>query len=328
MDFLAPLALGLLLLLPVLAALHVFGLPFRTRTSVRLSSLALLSAARSRRPWRRHVIASLFLLGLASLSIGAARPVAEMQVPAKDVSVVLALDISGSMAADDISPTRLEAARAAALRFLDGTPPGTRVGLVVFNQQARLLAAPTAEHQTLRVVLGSLEAQGATAMGDAVLQSLIAVRDPVDVQSALLRAVHGADPDPAPNGKVGVVVLTDGESNAGEDVRLAGTVASLLGVKVYTIGLGTDRGLVQSTNGDPVTVGFNEDALRELARRTGATYFLAPSRQELERVFSELAGSITWKKEKLELSFVACALAAPLLLLGLVLSQRWTQRFP
>jgi Ca-activated chloride channel family protein len=327
MAFIAPLALLPLLFLPLLLGLHLFGSP-RRRPSVSLSSLGLLGTARARHPWRRHVGPSLLLPGLALLSLGAARPVAELNVPARDTRVMLALDVSGSMGAEDIAPSRLEATKAAALRFLDTAPREAQVGLVAFNQDARLLSQPTTERDTLRMLISHLQASGGTAAGDGILQALNALAGRAETAAALQHVQLATEPPPAPSGVAGIVLLTDGETNAGEQPLDAAGAAALLGVRVFSVGLGSSDGVLQAAKGERVSVGFDEATLRDIAQRAGGRYYAAPSRQEVERVFGEVAGTLTWRRERLELSFAACALAAPLLLLAVGLSHRWTHRYP
>jgi Ca-activated chloride channel homolog len=350
-SFLWPELLILLALLPVLLGARIWALR-RRRAGLRYSSLSLIreAAPRSSRI-RRHLPFALVLLGLASLVVAMARPVAIVSVPAGNTTVVLALDVSRSMCSTDIPPNRLLAAEAAASSFVERQSATTQIGIVAFAGFAEMAQAPTTDQEVLLDVIESLVTGRRTAVGSGILTSIDAI---AEVDPSVARAQDEADPDAVapeavPKGAYApaiIVLLTDGASNAGPDAVDAAAQAAARGIRVYTIGFGTDDpgapgascgaqfvGREPGDNGAGFGGGgggggqfrraIDEDTLKAVADATGGEYYPAESADELQRVFAELPTNLITKHEVMEISVAFCAVAVVLLAGALLLGQAW-----
>src|SRR6185369_15357256 len=226
MSFEWPLLLLGLLLLPILLGLYLLAQRRRRTYALRFASLALLEQVATASPrWRRHVPPLLYALSLSALLIALARPSAVVAVPRDQSTAVLVLDVSGSMAADDLQPSRLAAAQQAAAEYVDGLPATARVGLVSFQSTATVRVAPTTDHEAVKRAIGRLQAEGGTAIGDGLAAALAQVADrPADA---------AGQPTPA-----AVVLLSDGQQTAGSPYARAAEQAKVDGVRVDTIGIG------------------------------------------------------------------------------------------
>jgi len=333
MTFANPVLLAGLLLVPLVVLALALARRRRARYAVRYPALDVLAGvvARTNR-WRRHLPAALFLLALTVLLLGTARPMARVPVPRDQATVLLVVDVSGSMDADDVDPTRLDAARAAAGRFLDRLPDRFQVGLVTFSSDAQTLVQPTTDRQAVRLALETLQANGGTAMGDGLARAL-------DSIEALRRAGGGEQPGAAPppgaarDGPPAVtLLLSDGANSAGGDPLDQAERARDLGVPVYTIALGTRDGVLRTpdpfggVNTRPVPP--DERTLARVAETSGGRAFLAPTSRNLAAVYDSLGSRIGYRIERQEVT-VAFAVAA-LVLLGAagLLRARSTARLP
>jgi Ca-activated chloride channel family protein len=279
---------------------------------VRYSSLALVRAALPHQSrLRRHLPFALFLLALTSLVIALGRPVAIVSVPTGQVTIILAMDVSRSMCATDIPPNRLEAAKAAALSFIQSQRSGTQIGVVAFAGFAELIQPPTTDQEVLQDVVESLTTGRRTAIGSAILKSLDAIAEIYpNVAPSVSSLASGIQPTPVPNGAYAsdiIVLLTDGVSNAGPLPLEAAQQAVDRGVRVYTIGFGTENNQSipscgqQFQGGDPFggggqfggggggfRRGIDEATLKQVADMTGGEYYAATSAGELQNVFQNL----------------------------------------
>lgn len=319
--FMEPARLWLMVVVVALVALYV-GVQFtRPRYTVRFSNLELLDQVAPRRPgWRRHLVAGLFLAAAALMVVAFAQPVMTVQVPQERTTIILAIDTSLSMAAEDVTPTRLEAAQAAATEFVESLPDRLNVGLVSFAGTAQLLVPPTTEHQQVISAIDSLQLDKATAIGDAVRLSL-------DVIEAQAPGADGEKPDAA------IVLISDGETTVGLPTEEAVPLAVEAGIAVSTIAYGTAGGQIMvDEDGDgigqvtPVPVNVEELAL--LAEQTGGTAFTAESASDLERVYAELGSTIGYDEEPRDVSYRFVAAAFIVLVIAGGLSLRWFNRIP
>jgi Ca-activated chloride channel family protein len=336
MNLLWPSSLTLLLLLPVLVAVYIWLQRRRRRYAVRFSSLSLIRAALpAQSRLRRHLPFAALLLAFASLVFSFSRPVAVTQVPAGRATVMLALDVSSSMRQTDILPSRFEAARQAALSFVDRQAKNNQIGIVAFSGIAQLVQSPTIDSEQLELVIMHLTTGRGTAIGSAILAGLdtIAEFNP-DVKAKIAAAeVSGEQITPDAEGELEpdiIVLLTDGVYTTGPDPLDAAQQAVDLGVRVYTIGFGThnisaggqDRNNAQGFGG-----GFNreidEESLKEIAAMTGGEYYAASSAGELQKVFESLPTYLITKEETIEISVLFVALGAVLLIAAVTLSQLW-----
>ncbi len=248
-DLLWPGFLALLALIPLIVAAYVLVLRRRRRFAVRFSSLALVREVLPRQSWlRRHLPFALFLLSLASLVIALGRPAAVVSLPSGQTTVILTLDVSGSMRSTDIRPSRLGAAEAAALSFIQRQKATTQIGIVAFSEFAEVIQAPTTDQEALQAAIESLTTGRRTAIGSGILKSLDAIAE-VDknVAPSVTDPSTGVEPPPvAPGAYVPdiIVLLTDGVSNAGPAPIDAAKQAVDRGVRIYTIGFGTANGFM------------------------------------------------------------------------------------
>jgi len=314
MTFAWPTALVGLVLVPVLLGFYLWMQRRRRRYAVRFTNLALLREVVGRGPgmWR-HIPPLLFLLGMAALLVSLARPSLVLAVPRDQASVMLVLDVSGSMDARDLQPTRLGAARQAAKKLVDGLPSGAQVGVVAFSDRATLSAPLSGDPSRTQQALDGLTAGGGTAIGDGLNLALdqLAAR-PTNAAGERAPAV--------------VVLLSDGENNAGRPPASVATRAQQEGVTVNTIGVG-QRG-VQTLLNRRTSVGLNETALESIASTTGGQYFYAADAGQLEQVYAHLGSQITWVTEQTEVTALASGLGAALVTVAGVLGLGWFGRLP
>jgi Ca-activated chloride channel family protein len=351
MSFLAPFLLLGLLLVPVLAGLYAWAQRRRSRYAVRFTNLDLLANIAPRRPsWRRHVPPAIYLGAVAALVLGLARPTMVVAVPREDATVLLAMDVSGSMKATDVAPTRLDAAREAARAFIDQLPEGIRVGIVAFASRPVTLVQPTADRDELDTALDGLRPLDGTAMGDALMQVLdlaegIQAGDAGSAGGATADAPTpspSSDPSTPPDSSVdtptgepvvAAILLSDGANSVGDTEPLvAAERGASLGVPIYTIALGTAAGQVQvrDDSGQPVTVDVppDRDTLAQIAEITGATAFDAPTAEDLSAVYDSLQSRIGFKNEAQEVTSWFAGGALVLVVMAAGLSALWFGRLP
>jgi Ca-activated chloride channel homolog len=363
MQLLSPGFLVLVAVLPVLVVVRMWALR-RPRPGFRYSSLSLLRDAVPRSSWvRRHLPFGLLVAALASLVVALARPVSIVSVPAGQTTVILALDVSGSMCATDIAPNRLEAAEAAAASFIERQAATTRIGVVAFAGFAEIVQAPTNDQEVLLDVIESLTTGRRTAVGAAILKAIDAIAEidksvlPTETEDAAPGAAAPAVPKGAYAPAI-IVLLTDGASNAGPLPLDAAQQAAARGLRVYTIGFGTENpgdrtprcaqqliGREPLQSGDPGGFGgfggggfggggfggggggfrraIDEPTLKGIAEATDAEYYPAQSATELQEVFQNLPTSLITRHEVMEISVAFAGLGALLVAGAILLGQRW-----
>ena len=317
-TFLSPGRLWLLLAVAALVAVYVVAQRRRSAYAVRFTNLALLDKVAPRRPgWRRHAPAGAFLAMLGLLMVGFARPTAEVQVPRERATVMVAIDVSNSMQAVDVEPSRIEAAKQAAGAFVDQLPERFNVGLVAFSGSASVVVAPTQDHAAVRSAVERLELGPATAIGEAVFTSLQGI-------ASIDGGLSGAREEPAPGR---IVLMSDGTNTAGRTPAEAAEAATAAGVPVSTIAYGTAEGTI-TVNGQTQPVPVDADALRALAQDTGGQAYTAESGEELGEVYADIGSSIGTRAERQEVStwFVAAGLAAAAV--AAAFSLAWFSRLP
>jgi Ca-activated chloride channel family protein len=323
MTFEAPALLLTLMALPVVLGLYVLAQRRHARHPVHFSNFALLSeVAKANNRWRRHVPAALMLVALGALLLGAARPHAQVQVPRGEATVVLVLDVSGSMRAEDVDPTRLAAAQEAARTFVEVLPEDFQVGVVAFSDAAEVLAQPTIDRGLIERALDSLVADGGTAIGDALVEAL--ALDP-GLERGERRA--GARPLAA------VVLLSDGYQTAGGVQPLeAAAQADRQGLPVFTVALGTPEGVVEvpGPNGFPQIqrVPPDPETLRGIADATDGEFFEAPTEDDLRSIYEDLGRRIGFVSERREVTAAFAAAGFVLAAVGVGLASIWSRRFP
>lgn len=314
MSFEQPIHLLALLVVPVGALAYIALERRASRSRSAFASPALQpSVSPASAGWRRHLPIAVYALALAALAVAFARPQVTVAVEVERASVILVTDRSGSMQARDVQPTRLAAARRAALTFMDQLPKGVRVGAVAFNHQSEALQSPTADREAVRLALERLEPGGSTATGDALRLAL--------------QMTRRDDENPPP---AAIILLSDGKSVRGSDpVEVAQEVAEAE-VPVYTVALGTPDGTIESTRPDGSTrlepVPPDPETLARIAEITGGRTFDADSTSELQEVYERLGRQISTEERPREIT-TAFAGGALLLILGAALaSLRWFGR--
>ncbi len=314
MTFAWPAALLALCVLPFMLAGYVWTQRRRRAYALRFTNLALLRQVAGRDPGiRRHIPATLFFLGLAALLFSLARPSLVLAVPQDQSSVMLVIDVSGSMAATDLKPTRLGAATQAAKQLIGDLPQGTQVGVVSFSQTASVVAPLSSDPNAATRALDRLSANGGTAIGDGLDAALAQLSQrPRDSQGNQAPAV--------------VVLLSDGESNTGQAPAAAAARAEQQGVRVYTVGIG-ERGTAAYVDGH-VPVGLDESTLRSIASTTGGTYFYAEDAGQLAQIYSDLGSQISWVQQQTEVTALASGLGALCFIASGIFALRWFSRLP
>jgi Ca-activated chloride channel family protein len=307
--------LWLLLLVAALAAAYVLVQRRRATYAVRFTELSLLASVAPRVPsWRRHVPAALLLLGLTALTVAVARPLADVEVPREQATVVLAIDVSLSMEAVDVEPDRITAAKRSAEQFVERLPDAFAVGLVQFSGSAAVVVPPTQDHAAVAQAVRGLQLGPSTAIGEAVFASLEAVRS--------VPVPEGGQPSPAR-----IVLLTDGTNTVGRGVDDAAAAAREQGVPVSTISFGTADGVVE-VQGQLVPVPVDVVAMETLALDTGGGAFTAESAEELDAVYDDITESVGTATERQEVTDVVAGLALGLVLLAGAASLAWGSRLP
>jgi Ca-activated chloride channel family protein len=291
-----------------------------------LASLGLVAAGPGAAGRRRHVPAALFLCALTFLLVALARPQATVAEPRRDGVVVLAFDVSSSMAATDLEPTRMEAAKSAARAFVQKQPAAIRVAVVAFGANGVIAQQPSTDRAAVLTAIDHLSPQGGTSIARAIQTSLSAVAGrtiQLDEPTASAEAPGQAI---GYYGSAAVILLSDGENTDGPDPLAAAELASTAGVQVYPIGLGSPEGTVLEIDGFQVATALDEPLLREIAKTTDGEYFAAADEQTLTKVYDSIDLSWTIESKHQEITALFAAAAGLLLLLGAGLSFTWFGR--
>jgi Ca-activated chloride channel homolog len=354
MTFASPLLLLALLLVPLALVAYLLVQRRRSRYAVRFTNVDLLANIVPKSPrWRRHVPPALYLVAIATLGIALARPSMTVAVPRDEATVVLAMDVSGSMQATDVNPSRLDAAKAAATTFVDQLPAGFRVGVVAFATDARIVLAPTSDRAQVHGAIANLTAGGGTALGDAIALSMQAANagrtSPAtgsgpNGPAASLPPAAGAPAPGASSPATGsssqadaplaaTVLLSDGANSTGSLEPLqAASEAAAAGMPVYTIALGTADGVVDVPDDQGVmhhlAVPPDPETLASIAETTGARSFQAPTATDLATIYQSLGTKVGYTQEQQEVTQWFAAAALLLVLAGAGLAAVWFNRFP
>jgi len=336
MSFIWPVMLVLLVFVPLAAALYVLLQWVRRRRMARYGSTLLGQATGGRKMgWGRHLPAALFLAGLTILTVALARPQAVVSVPRIEGTVILAFDVSGSMAADDIKPTRMDAAKATALDFIQKQPATVKVGIVAFSDSGFAIQPPTNEQNALVLAIGRLTPQRGTSLGQGIMASLDAITAANNPDQTHFYSNATAEPTattapvaPGSKGSTVVVLLTDGENNERPDPMAAAQRAADSGIRIYSVGLGSPQGTTLKVNGFTVHTQLDEALLQQIAAVTAGTYFNAQSTKDLQAVYDHLDEQLIVKPEKMEVTSLFAGASIVVMLVGGLLSLLWFSRLP
>lgn len=337
LTFLWPRLLWLLLVLPLAAGLYIGLLAGRRRRSAQHAGLAPVVAGSA---WQRALPPLLWICGLAALLLAVARPQATLTLPSRVDTVILAVDMSGSMKATDLTPNRMTAARDAARTFVDEQPGHVRIGVVGIAAAAAVLQSPTSRREDILSAIERLEPQRGTALGSGLVIALDTAlpearidvdgfinprRDrppPVDAQKD-----EGKSIAPGENTSAAIVLLSDGQSNVGPDPLKAAELAAKYGVRIYTVGLGTPEGAIVKVDGWSMRTRLDEEKLQAVASTTLGDYFRAPNAAELKKIYRALGSKLAFEKQRpTEVTAVFAALGALLATAAALLSLAWFNR--
>jgi Ca-activated chloride channel homolog len=333
MTFTWPLMLLSLLLIPVFVFIYFRVQRRRQEIVENMGSLGFVQdASGGRIGRRRHIPPALFLAGLTILLVALARPTAVVTLPGLESTVILSFDVSGSMSATDMEPTRMEAAKAAARDFVQRQPSNVQIGVVAFSDGGISVQAPTKDQETILAAIDRLTPQRGTSVGSGILASLNAIaldRGEIPVTGDGLTPVP--TPTPVPYGTyipAAIVLLTDGENTTNPDPLEAALAASQQGVRVYTIGVGSAAGTTLTVNDFTVFTQLNEPMLQQIASLTDGMYFNAQSEEDLREIYENLDVQVVVKPEKTEITSVFTGISVLLMLLGGAFSLTWFSRLP
>jgi Ca-activated chloride channel homolog len=298
-----------------------------------------LGAGTIRRPLgaRGRIPAVLFVAGLTVLLVALARPQAAVSLPRTEGTVVLAFDVSGSMAADDLKPTRMEAAKAAAVDFVSHQPPGVIVGVVAFSDAGLSVQAPTSDQATVLAAINRLTPQRGTSLGQGILAALktiaIAESGPSTDYYTNRSPAPGPTPTPAPvppgsDTSAAIVLITDGENTQPPDPGEAAQAAADRGVRIYTVGIASAAGTTLDINGFKVHTQLDASTLQRIADVTGGTYYAAEDGADLQKVYDDLATRLIVKPQMIEVTALFAGASILLLALGGISSLAWLGRLP
>jgi len=344
MHFLWAQNLWLLLALPLLVGAYILLLRRKKKMAVRYASLSIVKEAMGAgQQVRRHIPPVLFLLAITAMLLAAARPVAVITLPSNQQTIVLAMDVSGSMRATDVQPNRLVAAQNAAKSFIQELPRHVKVGIVAFAGSAQVAQLPTVNREDLITAIDRFQLQRATATGNAIVISLATLFPDAGIDLQSLQG--GRDRQrgfaidmerkekkeftpvaPGSYSSAAIIMLTDGQRTTGVDPLEAAKMAADRGVRVYTVGIGTVDGETIGFEGWSMRVRLDEDTLKQIANKTTAEYFYAGTAQDLKKVYETLSSKLTVEKKETEISALLAMAAAALALMSAGLSLLWFNR--
>jgi Ca-activated chloride channel family protein len=346
MTFLWPDALWLLLALPALAGIYIV-LVRRKRAALHYSSLSLVRQAMApAQNIRHHIPPLLFMVAISAFIVAIARPAAVIDMPSSLRTVILAIDVSLSMAATDVAPSRLAAAQAAAKAFIEQQPRDVQVGIIAFAGEADLVQAPTVNREAALAAIDNLQLGYGTAIGTGIIAALVTIfpdagiggkydifgmgRSPLAAQPMSFNDARSAERaaklPPGSYASAAILLITDGRGTSGPWPTTAARMAAERGVRVYTIGFGTTESTSVEIDGQSMEVGFDEASLKEIADTTHGEYFHAASAVELSSIYQNLSGRFVHKKDEMEMTALFTALAAVLWLTSAALSLMWFNR--
>jgi Ca-activated chloride channel family protein len=338
-SFIWPVMLLLVLTIPLGAALYlVLGRRRRKRAATYGMPTVAVDHDRSgqlRRRLRRRVPAGLFLLGLTIIVVALARPQGVVSVPRVEGTVILAFDVSGSMAADDLDPTRMEAAKVAAKTFVERQPSSVVIGVVAFSDSGFSIQVPTDDRALVLAAISRLAPERGTSIARGILASLTTIAaadaDPAAGYYTNRSAEPSPEPTPVPKGTyaaAAIVLLTDGENNQSPDPIAAAQAAADRGVRIYTVGIGSAAGSTLEVEGFKVHTQLDESMLRQISAITDGAYYAADDPKELSAIYDGIDTRLVIRPEAMELTSLVAGAGVLVLLIGGVTSLLWLGRLP
>jgi Ca-activated chloride channel family protein len=348
MTFQWPEMLWLLAAVPALVAGYVLLLLRKKKAALRYANFALLRDAMGTGPAiRRHVPPLLLLASLVAMVVAIARPSSVVSLPTQQETVILAMDVSGSMRATDVEPNRLVASQAAAKAFVGDMPPSTRIGVVSFAGTAAVVQPPTRNREDIVAAIDRFQLQRATAIGSGIIVSLATIfpEAGIDVSGLISGGDAARDSAGRPGGpprnvekvpfkpvapgsytSAVIILLTDGQRTTGPDSLAAARMAAERGVRIFTVGIGTTAGEIIGFEGWSMRVRLDEETLRSIADITRGEYFYAGTATDLKKVYEGLSSRLVIERKHTEVGALFTAAAAVLALLAALLSLLWFNR--
>ena len=340
MTFAWPEMLWLMLVLPLLLAAYLLVLRRKKKLALRYASLAIVRDAMGvGQRIKRHIPPLLFFVALAAMLLALARPQATVTLPTQHETVILAMDISGSMRATDVEPNRLVAAQNAAKQFVAEQPENVRIGVVAFAGTATVAQAPTRNREDVVAAIDRFQLQRATAIGSAIIVSLATIFPEAGIDVGAL--TYGPEPGkkgeksassavkPVPPGSYAsavIILLTDGQRTTGPDSIQAAKMAAERGVRIYTVGVGTPEGKIIGFEGWSMRVRLDEETLKSVADITRGEYFYAGNAVDLKKVYQALNAKLVLERKKTEVTALFAGLAALFAVVSAALSLAWFHR--
>jgi Ca-activated chloride channel family protein len=338
MSFIWPVMLLSLLLVPLFVLLYLWMQQRRRRHAASYGSFGFAREATGRRlGLRRHIPPTLFLVGLILLMLALARPETVLSLPRLEGTIILAFDVSGSMAADDLEPSRLEAAKAAAQEFVARQPSSMLIGVVAFSDSGFAVQAPTNDQEAILTTINRLTPQLGTSLANGIFASLNTLAAEAEAALALSGDLTpeslptAATPTPVPEGTYTpavIVLLTDGENNEFPDPLEAAQAAADRGVQIHTVGIGSAAGTTLEVDGFIVHTQLNEEMLQRISGLTGGTYYNAENEEDLRAIYENLDPQLVVKPEKTEVTAILAGASILVLLIGGAFSLVWFSRLP
>jgi len=324
----------LLGLIPLGVVLYV-RLQRRRRLAASYGSLGLLQGTGGRQlGMRRHIPPALFLAGLTILTVALARPQTVVSLPREEGTVILAFDVSGSMAANDMNPSRMEAAKVAARDFVQRQPTSVQIGIIAFSDSGFNVQAPTSDKDVILAAIDRLTPERGTSLANGILASLKTIASASGQSQPSNESPSATDmptPTPVPKGtytSAVIVLLTDGENNESPDPLAAAQTAADRGVRIYTVGIGSAAGTTLHINGFTVHTQLDEATLQQISQITDGTYFNAENQQDLRKIYDNLDPQLTIKPEKMEVTSLFAGASILIMLIGGSFSLLWFSRLP
>ncbi len=340
LTFLWPNMLWAMMAVPVLVLLYVLLVTRRKKTTLRYANLGLVKEALGgRSAWRRHVPPAIMLVALAALLFATSRPAALITLPSAQETIVLAMDVSGSMRAADVEPNRLVASQEAAKSFVADLPRSVKIAVVSFAGTAAVVQAPTLSRDDVNAAIDRFQLQRGTAIGSGIVLSLATIFPDAGID---LSQITGArEMPPGPNDKpkpaftpvppgsfnsAAIILLTDGQRTTGPESLEAAKMAADRGVRIYTVGIGTKEGETIGFEGWSMRVRLDEETLKGIANLTHADYFYAGTAADLKKVYQGLSTRLVVERKETEITALLAALGAALVVVAAGLSVWWFGR--
>jgi len=328
MSFIWPQALYSLLLIPLMVWIYLRRLKVKRKSEAELGPMVIADRSGRAVRMRRHLPPSFMMLGLSLLLFGLSRPQMTLDLPRVEGTVILAFDVSNSMSADDIQPTRLEAAKAAGRTFVTHQPPTIRLGVVAFGGTGLIVQAPTYDQAAVLDAIDRISTQGGTSLGQGIFTSLNAIA------GKALSLDQATGPDGTDQLKIDnyssavIMLLTDGENTDSPDPAQVAQLAADAGVRVYPIGIGSPEGSTIEVDGFNIVTQLDEATLQAIAKDTNGKYYRAQDAQDLQNIYKNVDFQLTTRGQELEVTSIVGGLSSLLLLIGAILSLIWYGRVP